>query len=165
MSEISRPARLVVAAAVLDSLTDPRTMLCTSRSYPAEHAGRYELPGGKVEPGEEPRQALIRELAEEISLEVNLGQEVPPPTDLGVASPTPGAQPGDDAPAWPVLNGYRMRVWLAEPHDPAHGPELGAAHETMHWVPLHEVEALPWLSADLPILRAVGAVLARDPRL
>ena len=139
-----------------------KVLMCLRRKAP--YKGLYNLVGGKVEPGEAPRQALIRELAEEISLEVNVGQEVPPPTDLGVPSPSSGAQPDDDAPAWPVLNGYRMRVWLAEPRDPARGPELGTAHETMHWVPLHEVEALPWLSADLPILRAVGAVLACGPR-
>ena len=54
----ARPAgsRLVVAAAVLDSLARPTKMLCAARSYPAEHAGRYELPGGKVEPGERPVQ-------------------------------------------------------------------------------------------------------------
>ena len=66
-------SRLVVAAAVLDSLARPTAMLCAARSYPAEHAGRYELPGGKVEPGESPVQALERELREEISLSVRLG--------------------------------------------------------------------------------------------
>lgn len=160
MPESSRSSRLVVAAAVLDSLTTPTSMLCTARSYPAEHAGQYELPGGKVEPGELPVQALARELAEEIGLEVRLGAEVLPPTDLAVPSPEHEPQPGDDAPAWPVLHGYRMRVWLAEPHDPARGPRRGASHESVHWTSLDDVEALPWLPADLPILRAVRTTLA-----
>ena len=45
----ARPAgsRLVVAAAVLDSLARPTKILCAARSYPAEHAGRYELPSRK----------------------------------------------------------------------------------------------------------------------
>ena len=114
----ARSSRLVVAAAVVDSLVRPTAMLCAARSYPAEHAGQYELPGGKVEPGETPTRALIRELAEELDLVVTLGDEVRPPHDLAVAAPAPGAAhraqdfPDDDAPAWPVLHGYRMRVWL-----------------------------------------------------
>ena len=153
-------SRLVVAAAVLDSLTRPTKMLCAARSYPAEHAGRYELPGGKVEPGERPVQALERELREEINLSVRLGAEITPPTGLAVAAPAPAAGspfPGDDAPAWPALHGYRMRVWLAEPADPAHGPRRGASHEQLHWAGLGEVDALPWLGADLPILASIRA--------
>ena len=158
----ARPAgsRLVVAAAVLDSLTRPTKMLCAARSYPAEHAGRYELPGGKVEPGESHVQALERELREEISLSVRLGAEIAPPAELAVAAPTPVVArpfPGDDAPAWPALHGYRMRVWLAEPADPAHGPRRGTSHEQLRWAGLGEVGALPWLDADLPVLASILA--------
>ena len=158
----ARPAgsRLVVAAAVLDSLTRPTKMLCAARSYPAEHAGRYELPGGKVEPGERPVRALERELREEISLSVRLGAEIAPPAGLAVAAPVSAADfpfPGDDAPAWPALHGYRMRVWLAEPADPAHGPRRGTSHEQLRWAGLGEVGALPWLDADLPVLASILA--------
>ena len=156
----ARPAgsRLVVAAAVLDSLARPTKMLCAARSYPAEHAGRYELPGGKVEPGERPVQALERELREEISLSVRLGAEIAPPAGLAVAAPAAGSPfPGDDAPAWPALHGYRMRVWLAEPADRAHGPRRGASHEQLRWVGLGEADALPWLGADLPVLASIRA--------
>lgn len=156
----ARPAgsRLVVAAAVLDSLARPTKMLCAARSYPAEHAGRYELPGGKVKPGERPVQALERELREEISLSVHLGAEIAPPAGLAVAAPAAGSLfPGDDAPAWPALHGYRMRVWLAEPADRAHGPRRGASHEQLRWVGLGEADALPWLGADLPVLASIRA--------
>ena len=45
-SDTGRASRLVVAAAVLDHLAHPTTLLCAARSYPPEHAGQFELPGG-----------------------------------------------------------------------------------------------------------------------
>lgn len=168
-----RPSRLVVAAAVVDRLAGPTAMLCAARSYPAEHAGQYELPGGKVEPGEAPTRALARELAEELDLVVALGLEVRPTPELAVTAPPRDAAadgsstrlPGDDSPAWPAMHGYRMRVWLAEPADPDHGPRCGRAHTSVRWVAWDDLEALPWLPADLPILAAIRAAAdASAPR-
>ena len=54
---------IVVAAAIVAA--DPgsgRRLLVAQRSYPPELAGRWELPGGKVEPGESEPAALVREL-------------------------------------------------------------------------------------------------------
>lgn len=160
----TRPGRLVVAAAVLDHLPSPgpTKLLCAARSYPAEHAGQYEFPGGKVEPGETPTAALMRELAEELNLDVHLGAEVLPSPDLAVPPPAShtdaGLFPGDDRPAWPAMHGYRMRVWLAEPIGTA---RLGGSHATLSWVPLNEVGVLPWLPADRPILDALRRTLIR----
>ncbi|MDO4243962.1 MAG: NUDIX domain-containing protein [Actinomyces sp.] len=151
------PGRLVVAAAVLDSMSTPSSLLCTARSYPAEHAGQYELPGGKVEPDETPLAALARELTEELELVVRTGAEITPPAPLAVLAPPTGAA-GDNAPAWPVLHGFRMRVWLAEPAGSvgtAGLPPRGAAHAEVRWVPLGSVLDLPWLPADLPILEEI----------
>ena len=141
-------SRLVVAAAVLDSLSAPGALLCAARSYPAEHAGQYEFPGGKVEAGETPHEALVRELREEIGVPVRLGPELPPT---------------DGSPTWPAMHGYRMRVWLAEPADPDHGPQRGGAHESVQWVTWDDLGALPWLEADLPILAAIRTA-ATPPR-
>ncbi|MBE6482285.1 MAG: NUDIX domain-containing protein [Actinomyces ruminicola] len=143
----------------------PRTLLCAARAYPAEHAGQYEFPGGKVEPGETPKAALVRELEEELSMRVRLGAEILPSPDLAVPPPTAGPDsetdtavfPGDDRSAWPAMHGYRMRVWLAEPVGIA---RLGAAHATLSWVPLDKVGTLPWLPADRPILEAIRCLLA-----
>ncbi|QPL05204.1 MULTISPECIES: (deoxy)nucleoside triphosphate pyrophosphohydrolase [Actinomyces] len=154
--------RLVVSAAILDSLEHPTAMLCAARSYPAEHAGQYELPGGKVDPGETPEGALVRELDEELSLAIRPGAELRPPEHLAIGAPEPDPTfPRDTAPAWPAMHGYRMRVWLAEPADPHRALRPGSAHESVRWVPLDEVEVLDWLPADLPILTGLRALLSR----
>ena len=77
---------------------------------------------------------------------------------------SPNDFPDDDAPAWPAMHGFRMRVWLAEPADPDRGPQRGGAHETVRWVTWDGLGALPWLEADLPILAAIRATAAPPPR-
>ena len=58
---------LVVAAALIDA--DGRVLI-TQRPQGKQLAGLWEFPGGKVESGERPEAALIRELAEELGIEV-----------------------------------------------------------------------------------------------
>ncbi len=62
------PTVLVVAAALID--TDGRVLIA-QRPEGKALAGLWEFPGGKIEPGERPEQALIRELHEELGIEVN----------------------------------------------------------------------------------------------
>ena len=64
-------ARLLVVAAVVER--DGRIMLCQRR--PEVHNGlKWEFPGGKIEPGESPEQALARELREELDIGVEVGR-------------------------------------------------------------------------------------------
>jgi 8-oxo-dGTP diphosphatase len=58
--------QVVVGAAIV---RDGR-LLAARRTAPASAAGRWEFPGGKVEPGERPEETLIRELAEELGIAV-----------------------------------------------------------------------------------------------
>jgi 8-oxo-dGTP diphosphatase len=62
------PTVLVVAAALID--TDGRVLIA-QRPEGKAFAGLWEFPGGKIEPGERPEQALIRELREELGIEVS----------------------------------------------------------------------------------------------
>jgi 8-oxo-dGTP diphosphatase len=66
-------APILVAAAVL--VEDGRVLL-TQRKKGTHLASAWEFPGGKVEPGEDPRDALVRELREEIGVEVAVGEPV-----------------------------------------------------------------------------------------
>ncbi|RPA12982.1 (deoxy)nucleoside triphosphate pyrophosphohydrolase [Gordonia sp. OPL2] len=76
--------RIVVAGAVIDP--DRQTLLLARRRYPPEVAGLWELPGGKVEPGETTEAALRRELREELGVDVSVGaaldERVPLTDDL-----------------------------------------------------------------------------------
>jgi 8-oxo-dGTP diphosphatase len=63
---------LTVVAGLL--VAGGRILACRRRSD-QDHASKWEFPGGKVEPGEDPRRALVRELREELSIQAALGDE------------------------------------------------------------------------------------------
>lgn len=139
--------RPVVGVALLDEPEAPTAMLVGRRSAPAALAGLWEFPGGKVEPGEGPRDALARELREELGVRVRLGAEVSAPEPTG----------------WVLANGARMRVFLGvlEPGEPA--PRPLQDHDRLEWTALtpEALHALDWIPADRPI---VDALLERVSR-
>lgn len=61
----------VVAAIICDSLENTTKIFATARGY-GEFKGQWEFPGGKIEPGEKPQQALIREIKEELNATVKV---------------------------------------------------------------------------------------------
>ena len=125
---------------MVDRLANPAALLVARRSAPEHLAGLWEFPGGKVEPGEEPETALVRELAEELGIGVRLGPELP-------------AEPPD---GWPLNERASMRVWFAEV---ARGEPMPLEdHDELRWVDLGDREAvlaLPWIPADYPIVHAL----------
>jgi len=130
---------LVVAGALVDDLDAPTALLAARRRSPVSLAGRWEFPGGKVEPGEEPEAALHRELREELGVEVALGPELP----------------GPDHGAWHLSDRYEMRLWLATV---AQGtPEPLVEHDALLWLPRGEWLTVPWLDADVRIVTALAA--------
>ena len=137
--------RPVVAAAIVDSLSAPTTLLACSRAYPQELRGQFALPGGKVEDNEDPVQALEREIVEELGARLTVGARVCPV----------GGQ------WWPIVDGRVMGVWLAEVAPGSPSPRVGASHLEARWVPLADLAALPWIVADFPIVEAVVARCAR----
>lgn len=126
---------IVVAAAIVDDLSQPTQVLGAQRSYPEQWRGFFEFPGGKTEPGETPEQALRRELREELSAEIIVGERLEE--------------------TWPAHGGFQMYVYLCAlaPHSVA---QVGAAHLSLRWVDLQHSESLPWLPADYPILAAIA---------
>ncbi len=63
----------VVAAVICDSLTAKGKIFATARGY-GEFKGQWEFPGGKIEEGESSREALVREIREELDTEIKVGE-------------------------------------------------------------------------------------------
>jgi ADP-ribose pyrophosphatase len=139
-TSINIPAR-VVGAAIVDDLTRPTTVLSGRRTEPPALAGGWELPGGKVEPGEQPQDALLREIREELGVEIELGAQVEGPSAGG----------------WPLGDRYVMQVWLARVT--AGEPRPLEDHDQLRVLTKAKLYDVSWLPADLPILAALAALM------
>jgi 8-oxo-dGTP diphosphatase len=108
-------------------------LLAQQRGFPADVAGMWELPGGRVEPGETDLDAVRRECVEELGVEV-----------------APGDQLGPDV----ILpSGKLLRIYAATV--PADAQPVAREHKALRWVRADEVGGLDWLPADRIILPAL----------
>jgi 8-oxo-dGTP diphosphatase len=130
-----------VAAAVL---RDGR-VLAARRTRPDHAAGRWELPGGKVEPGESPEDAVVREVREELGCTVR------------VTGRLSGVEP--------VGERLELRVLVTELVD---GDPVPLEHDAVRWLASGELDLVDWLGPDRPFLpelreRLGGWRRERDP--
>lgn len=130
-----KPTVLVVAAIV----EREGRLLLNRRPAGDALEGKWEFPGGKVEPGEDPRHALVRECREELGCRV----------EVGSVYETIHA---DTERAWLLLLFYTARIVFGEPR-PMEGNGLA-------WVAPEELAGLDLLEADLPL---VGLIRRRFP--
>lgn len=111
-------------------------VLASRRTAPAHLAGLWEFPGGKVEPGESDEDALRRELREELGVEVEVGERLGPELSLGGTA---------------VLRVYLAVLVSGEPQE--------LDHDAHRWLAADEVEDVPWIPADAPVLPHLEARL------
>jgi len=133
-----RPSPRVIVAAVI--VTDGRVLAC-ERATPPEVAGRWEFPGGKVEPGETDAQALARECAEELGVRVAVGARVGPDVPLAHGRAVLRVF------AVTLLNGDEPRA---------------LEHTAMRWLAADELNSVPWLPADRPIVAELPVLLGTE---
>lgn len=62
----------VAAAIICDSMENPAKIFATAKGY-GEFRGQWEFPGGKIEAGESAKEALVREIREELDTEIEVG--------------------------------------------------------------------------------------------
>jgi len=129
MTDAPKPIVLVSAVAMID--VDGRVLIC-KRPKGKQLAGLWEFPGGKVEPGETPEQALIRELKEELSVTI---------TEACLAPFVFASHAYDSFHL--VMPLYLCRRW--------DGFVVAHEHEALAWVKPDTLSSYPMPPADAPL--------------
>lgn len=127
----------VVAAVIVEH----GRVLVTQRPPGSHLAGAWEFPGGKVEDDEDPREALARELREELAIDVDAGAIL----DVAFHRYEPKS----------VL----ILFYLAR-RTPSSGPPKTLQVAALRWCTVEELDTLAFPPADASVLAAVRAVLA-----
>lgn len=141
---MSATPAVVVGAILVDSLERPSYVVAARRTKPAALAGKWEFPGGKVEPGEAPEAALVREIREELDVEIRVGAEL-------------GGPDGSDGGGWPISEEYVLRLYFAV----VVSGELhrSADHDELRRVTASELDGLDWLPSDRQALPALTSAI------
>lgn len=128
------PTQIVVAGALI---ADGR-LLVAQRARPPQLAGLWELPGGKVAPGESDGDALVRELREELGVDVVVGHRLGGDVALSAVM---------------VLRAYLVRQ--------IGGTASALDHRALRWVTGAELAALAWVPADTAWLPELESALTQ----
>lgn len=129
----------VVCGVIEDS--EGRLLACL-RPMGKHLGGQWEFPGGKVDPGETPGEALVRELCEELDVRVRVG--------LPLAT---------------VVWDYGQRRIRLLPFRCTilSGAPRAVEHDELRWCSLDTSGDLNWAAADIPILREIRRMKAARP--
>ena len=136
---------LVVAVALLrrDPETQEPCVLLAQRPAGKSQAGLWEFPGGKLEPGERPEEALRRELAEELDIDVQIDALQP----LTFASHTYSGQ-GFHL----LMPLFACTAWEGDP--------VGAEGQELTWSSSADLESFAMPAADVPLIPPIRRALA-----
>ncbi|MBT8136667.1 MAG: Nudix family hydrolase [Gammaproteobacteria bacterium] len=126
------PRHIEVIAGVI---TDASGRVLLAQRLPGSHmAGRWEFPGGKLEPGELEREGLVRELTEELAIEVTAASPL-----IGLRHEYPDR----------VVD---LAIWRVDSY---RGTPTGAEGQALCWAGVDSLHTIDLLEADLPIIDAL----------
>ena len=127
----------VVAAIICDNIKEKNKIFATARGY-GELKGWWEFPGGKIEPGETPQQAVVREIREELDTTVKVGDLI---TTIEYDYPT-----------------FHLSMdcfWC----EVVSGKLVLKEAEAARWLTNEELDSVPWLPADQLLLAQIRPAL------
>lgn len=111
-------------------------IFATQRGY-GDYKDWWEFPGGKIEPGETPEEALIREIKEELDTDINVDKYI--------------ATVEYDYPSFYLI---MECFWCSIEH----GELKLLEHEAAKWLPLDNLRQVNWLPADVEVIEKIESV-------
>lgn len=127
----------VVAAVICDSVQTNHRIYATARGY-GDYKGQWEFPGGKIEPGETPQQALKREIEEELDTEIAVHDKI-----------------GTIEYAYPAFHLSMDCFWC----EVLSGDLVLKEAEAARWLAKDELDSVQWLPADQTILEKIREMM------
>lgn len=115
-------------------------VLCAQRGPLMRHPGYWEFPGGKIQPNETPVAALKREILEELAVQIEIIDSLPPHTHT--------------YPGLPPIQLLPFRCLMVS------GVPIAKEHAQLLWASPKNLRALKWLAADQPIVEDYWAFLS-----
>lgn len=123
----------VAAAIICDDMENPSEIFATAKGY-GEFKGQWEFPGGKIEAGESPKEALIREIKEELDIDIEVGSLI---TTIEY-----------DYPAFHLsMDCFWAQLYAGE-------PVLKEA-QAARWLTRNELYDVQWLPADIALIEMI----------